>query len=190
MATQLLCLFNKYGYCKHGDRCRKRHVNEICEKSSCDMSTCNSRHPNICKFYRDLGRCKFYPCAFLHKNNSLDRLKKQNDEVLDKIAKLDEKIKDLDIQIIESKLCVEKLQSVENKLDKFKALECESYRNDSLLRELNCKVTAIENTLDEKDKIIKNLMEKIAVLENRQDSIENETNEVTELEQTFFNPSH
>jgi uncharacterized coiled-coil protein SlyX len=106
----------------------------------------------------------------------LDSLKRQNDEVLDKIGKLDEKIKELDTKIIESKLCIEKLQNVEKKLDKFKALEWKSYNNDSLLRELNCKVTAIENTLDEKDKIIKNVMGKVAVLENRQDSIENETN--------------
>jgi hypothetical protein len=32
--------------------------------------------------------------------------------------------------------------------------------NISLLGELNCKMAAIENTLDEKDKIIKTLMEK------------------------------
>ena len=120
----------------------------------------------------------------------MDSLKQQNDEVLDKITKLDEKIKELDTKIIESKLCVEKLQSVEDKLDKFKALESETYNNDSLLGQLNCKVKAIENTLDEKDKIIKTLLEKIAVLEKRQDSIENETNEITELEQTFFNPSN
>ena len=41
MATQFLCLFNKYVYCKHGEKCRKRHVNEICEKTSCDSSKCS-----------------------------------------------------------------------------------------------------------------------------------------------------
>ena len=88
---------------------------------------------------------------------------KKNDEVLEKITKLDEKINVLDDKIIESKLFIEKLQSVENKLDKFKALESEAYIKDSLLGELNCKVTAIENTLDDTDKIIKTLMEKIEV---------------------------
>ena len=51
-------------------------------------------------------------------------------------------------------------------------------------------MTAIENTLGDKNKIIKTLIEKIEVLENRQVNMENETHEVTELEQTFFNPSH
>jgi cell division protein FtsL len=63
----------------------------------------------------------------------LDSLKKQNYEVLNKITKLDEKIKELDEQMIESKLFIEKLQSVENKLNKFKALESETYAKDSLL---------------------------------------------------------
>ena len=51
-------------------------------------------------------------------------------------------------------------------------------------------MTDIENTLDEKHKIIKTLMDKIELLEKRQVNIENKTYEVAELEQTFFNPSH
>ena len=37
MATQYVCFHNKYGYCKYGEECRKRHVNTICEESSCDI---------------------------------------------------------------------------------------------------------------------------------------------------------
>ena len=34
MATQVLCSFNKFGYCKYRETCRKRHITEICEKTS------------------------------------------------------------------------------------------------------------------------------------------------------------
>ena len=38
MATQNICNFNKFGFCKFRDRCRKQHVNDKCENSSCDIS--------------------------------------------------------------------------------------------------------------------------------------------------------
>ena len=31
MATQTVCSFYRFGYCKHKELCRKRHVKEICE---------------------------------------------------------------------------------------------------------------------------------------------------------------
>ena len=64
-----VCLYNKYGYCKHKEMCRKRHVNEMCEKTSCEVYKCTSRHPKICKFFWNHGHCKFDPCAFLQKDN-------------------------------------------------------------------------------------------------------------------------
>ena len=87
----------------------------------------------------------------------------------------------MDDKIVESNLFLEKLQSVEDKLDNFRALEREAYTKDSLLEKMNCKVTAIENTLDEKNKIINTLLEKIEILENKQVNKENETHEETEL---------
>ena len=66
MATQNVCKWNKYGYCKHGEMCRKSHVKEICENSECDVSMCTFRHPKTCKYYRDYRKCKFDPCMFLH----------------------------------------------------------------------------------------------------------------------------
>ena len=156
MAAQTLCLYNKFGFCKFKEKCRENHVQDICERSSCDVLTCSLRHPNVCKFYRDLGRCKFDPCAFLHieNENSLDSLKKQNDEILEKISKLDDTIKELDNKIIESKLLQEKLKIVENKMDHFKSFESDAYKKDCLIEELTKKVSAIENNLHEKDDII------------------------------------
>ena len=79
MATQNVCKWNKYGYCKHGDMCKKLHVNDICENSSCKIMCCLKRHPKPCKFYAIYKRCKFDPCAFLHveNTNSFEYLKKE-----------------------------------------------------------------------------------------------------------------
>ena len=191
MAAQTLCLFNKFGFCKYGERCRKHHVHAICERSSCDVLTCSLRHPNVCTFYRDLGRCKFDPCAFLHieNENSLDSLKKQINEILEKISKLDDTIKELDNKIIESKLLQEKLKIVENKMDHFKSFESDAYKKDCLIEELTKKVSAIENNLQKKDEIIESLSEKVKALEERQEFFETESHEISKSEQTFMNPS-
>ena len=191
MAAQTLCLFNKFGFCKFGDKCRKHHVNDNCERHSCDVLTCTLRHPNVCKFDRDLGRCKFDPCAFLHieNENCIESLKKQNEDILEKISKLDDMIKEIDDKIIESKLFQEKLKIVENKMDQFKSFESEAYKKDCLIEELTKRVSVIENNLHVKEDIIKSLIEKVKVVEERQENFEMESQEVSKSEQTFLNPS-
>ena len=57
--TQTLCRRNKHGYCKHGDKCRFRHVYEKCETPDCNVFNCEKRHPKICNFISQYGRCKF-----------------------------------------------------------------------------------------------------------------------------------
>ena len=68
MATQNICFFNKYCFCKYLERCRKYHESKSCEKSSCEIRVCEFRHPKACKFFRDFGFCKFGEwCKFSHK---------------------------------------------------------------------------------------------------------------------------
>merc|ERR1712179_591012 len=87
MAAQNVCFFNKYGFCKYSERCRKYHENEICEKIDCEIKECYLRHPKVCKFFRDMGFCKFLEwCKFSHKvckNNTLekDELKNLKDKI-------------------------------------------------------------------------------------------------------------
>ena len=67
MAANTLCLYNKFGFCKHGDKCRKEHVQEICENNECNQSECRRRHPKECKYFKLYKRCKFNEfCAFSH----------------------------------------------------------------------------------------------------------------------------
>ena len=64
MAAAGVCRYAKFGFCKHGEKCRNIHFQEICEKESCDnILNCHKRHPAMCKYFTEYGRCKFYPCA-------------------------------------------------------------------------------------------------------------------------------
>ena len=46
MATQTkkVCPFNKFGYCKHKDMCRKLHINELCENTKRDVHSGIQKH--------------------------------------------------------------------------------------------------------------------------------------------------
>ena len=95
MAAPILCLFNKFGYCKFRETCRKNHINKICDESSCEINTCKERHPRICRYFQNYGRCKFSPCAFKHEvsMNDNERLEKDIKDLSDKIHALEEIIK-------------------------------------------------------------------------------------------------
>ena len=91
MATQNFCPHNKFGYCKHKQMCRNLHVDVICGNSACDISICLSRHPKACRYYRDYGRCKFNPCAFLHlenENRILEDLRKEREVLNARVPRL------------------------------------------------------------------------------------------------------
>ena len=124
MATQYVCFHNKYGYCKFKEECRRRHVNTICENKSYEVSTCNSRHPRLCKYYIQYGRCKFNPCAFLHfeRDDSIDNLKKENEVISENIRKIDKEIQELNDKLASSDNLDEKLSVVEVKLDQFNSM--------------------------------------------------------------------
>ena len=51
MAHEVLCLFNKFGFCKYQDRCRKKHTNEICDtiKNTTDVNLVCTATSNIMK---------------------------------------------------------------------------------------------------------------------------------------------
>jgi hypothetical protein len=43
------------------EMCRNLHVTEVCESSTCVISSCLLRHPKTFKFYTNYGRSKFDP---------------------------------------------------------------------------------------------------------------------------------
>ena len=125
MAAQIVCSYFKFGYCKHREYCRKRHVKEICELSSCEISNCDKRHPIKCKYYRDYGKCKFDPCMFSHvkDDDGIDALKKDLENVVVSIDKMERNINELDSKLLESQTIIERLTIVETKLEKIDAAE-------------------------------------------------------------------
>ena len=115
MATQIVCSWNKFGYCRHKEACRRKHVKEICENPSCDFKTCSFRHPKQCKFYRDHGLCKFDPCMFSHKvnNTAYEKLEQKCEENALKISNIEEILANKDEQINQ---LIDKIDGMKNEI--------------------------------------------------------------------------
>ena len=82
-----VCGFNKSGYCKFKETCRKRHINKICK-----VTNCVNRHPKESKYLSTYKYCKLGDnCAFEHKikqenkvlENSLKEIMTLKNEMLD-----------------------------------------------------------------------------------------------------------
>ena len=68
-----ICKFNKFGYCKYKNECKKNHVKEYCKDGqNCEsVKLCTSRHPKMCKRIALEGLCRFgEKCAYSHKRIS------------------------------------------------------------------------------------------------------------------------
>ena len=95
--AQEVCKRNKFGYCMHGDLCRYLHVNILCETISCDIISCNKRHPYVCKFYREFRRCKFSDyCKYKHETNCENETKRELKTLKGKVEQLELALKQKD----------------------------------------------------------------------------------------------
>ena len=108
----VVCKYNKYGYCKFKENCQRLHSNVVCQDANCEVTSCLSRHPRPCKYYRQFNYCKFgADCHYFHIENEVNkrfeedieaiRLKAHNLEEI--IAEKDKQIKSLEekIRVIE-----------------------------------------------------------------------------------------
>ena len=142
MAAQNICNFNKFGFCKFSENCRKNHINEKCSKSSCDISTCQLRHPKVCRYLRDYKYCKFGEwCKFLHveaENNCNDiiQIKKEQENLAQKLNLVEKQLEEKN-DIIESIL---------KKFD-FDILEGKITAKDNLIKELDQKINQMEEKM-------------------------------------------
>ena len=124
--TAEICMFNKFGFCKKGDSCRKIHLVEICLKDACDARKCDKRHPRSCKFFNQKGFCRFETnCKFSHKPN------KTVEEQNSKIEALERKTEMLLKMIEEQKATIEGLKAkVEEK--HFEKVDNENQKENSV----------------------------------------------------------
>ena len=184
MAAQNVCKFNKFGYCRYKDMCRNLHVNESCENSSCDINSCNRRHPRECKYFRKYNRCKFTPCKYNHvmhtpRDSEMGKLQKKYIETAARIKEIEDILNEKNDLDNEIKPCKEKLEAFEiqilsieqDLLKKEEEIKELKQKNDSdernSLKKKNIlhRIEDIEKLNDEKDMTIKFLGERVVKLE-------------------------
>ena len=96
MESNTICIHNKFGFCKYGVKCRKKHEELKCENSSCEIFDCNKRHPKECKYFREFNRCKYNEyCRYEHKQNS-----KVNESQICEHEKLESRILELETILV------------------------------------------------------------------------------------------
>ena len=87
--SQNVCKYEKFGFCKERDSCSRYHPKALCDKDSCDVTSCNKRHPMPCRNFIK-GECRFGNiCKFDH------RKQKNVKKLEDKTESLEKEIKDL-----------------------------------------------------------------------------------------------
>ena len=146
MAQQNVCGFFKYGFCKFKNVCRKRHVSERCQNASCEIGSCSLRHPKTCRYYRDIGYCKFGEyCCFNH-DSSDDKVK----SIAEKCKKVEEKCDKLEKDLEENK-----------NLGKEIDVKIETFEN---------KISTLIQCIEEKDKSIAELTKRLSDLEKKVES--------------------
>jgi hypothetical protein len=83
-----VCHYNKFGFCKYKEECRRRHFSEECEHlSTCkSISSCMKRHPRPCKKFAS-GQCKYKNhCAYKHLEPKENR---EQSEMIEKVKQLE-----------------------------------------------------------------------------------------------------
>ena len=95
-----ICKFNKFGYCKFGNKCYKKHENKECEKKNCDVKSCPLRHPRKCRFFEEYSYCKFGTfCRFNHKLFNDEESVQQIEKLKTDLQRLETEITEKDDEI-------------------------------------------------------------------------------------------
>ena len=114
MATaETICKFNQSGFCKYQSNCRKQHIMEICTNTQCNMVNCVYRHPRVCRYFTNIGRCKFdESCAYLHKSDLItSEFRREHEE---EIQKLRQEVGDLQKQVNELRNYLDQFENIPN----------------------------------------------------------------------------
>ena len=105
-----VCLFDKFSYCKNGDKCLRIHLKEVCQIRECDYRKCDKRHPRPCKIFRIRGFCKFgTSCRYSHRlpkevedqNKRIETLEEITKKLSKQVTDQNHEIKDLRIKLLE-----------------------------------------------------------------------------------------
>ena len=166
MAAQTICFFNKYGFCKYLETCRKYHESKKCENSYCEIRDCPLRHPIICRYFRDFGFCKFNErCKFSHEVKR--DISEQNDE---EVKNLQEKLKNVEKELKDKNVKIMKLEA------DIKDIHIKMSEKEHTVSKINKKF----NFLKEKVTLLFDMEAKIEVTEKKIEKIVNEPIQTTE----------
>ena len=121
-----VCTHYQFGFCKHKNFCRRRHVEEKCESLGCDTRNCEKRHPISCKYFQVYKRCKFGEfCAFDHKP-SYDPLQEEIKTLKAKIDVVEKEINLKNTEILHAleriEIAMQQLKPRENQMQKGRSL--------------------------------------------------------------------
>ena len=130
---ELICRYNKFGYCKFGNHCFRKHENLICENAHCNLVECPLRHPRKCKFFLEFHYCKFgVYCKFSHEK--IENTSKQIDELKQELKilkqEIQEKVKIINEKDSEIKAMIEKHVFEIRKVESEDLKEFEAMRED------------------------------------------------------------
>ena len=160
MSAENICWFNKFGYCRFGNLCFRKHENIICKNVNCEISKCSSRHPRICKFFLEYQKCKFGEyCRFSHDiPNSPKTLEKI--EVLQK-----------DVEVL--KLGIQDMKTqIEIREDQLKRIQTEVEEKVEIIEKMELAMNYLENGLKESKKVNLVLLDKIERIEELNSTLE------------------
>ena len=129
MISETVCWHNKFGYCKFGVKCFRKHDNRICENVGCLILDCPLRHPKNCRYFLEFHYCKFGTfCKFNHKIEESSDAKKELDDLQTEIKRLEDKIKHMEIEIESKTKEIEKIkEDFENEMKEKNASNLKEY---------------------------------------------------------------
>ena len=111
MTQEEICKFNKFGFCRFGNRCFRKHENGKCENAGCEIWECPFRHPRICSYYRDYKRCKFTVyCKFSHAVTNGETDTEEIEVIKKELESLRMQIMNKDKEVEQVKIEIEKLE--------------------------------------------------------------------------------
>ena len=167
MKHKTICRYNKFGFCKFSEKCQFRHNNSLCKDNHCKILECEKRHPKICKYKRDYGRCKFNPCSYSHESQTEVKSNSDKIESLEKkVAEMETKDPQQNISELEGNI-VHKLEAFEKSMEeKMKAYEKQIVSLNNKMREKDDCITVLESrilVLETKDKQINENIESLTI---------------------------
>ena len=141
--NQIVCNYEKFGFCKMREQCQHFHPKENCIDDNCSIVNCKRRHPQPCRFFGTKSGCRFgSACRFDHQTQMFFQMKLK--EMQDNFNQYKE-IQDQTVRLLN-----ERILSLENNLLGFMkdTLVCDDKVTDNIVTSKKRKVT-ISNKIDD-----------------------------------------